>query len=329
MQKLILIIKTSLTILSIGLCISSCSQQQEEAQPIQESSRVPINFRVSLNGNWSDGASRGTMVEQFATSFGLYASYYDAGSEDTQTMNYLQNEKAGEHSGEFRTENSFAAPPLHKELHLYVYYPYEATGATQKHTTFNASGQGAPQFTYSLIDDVEQQADLMAADTIASTNDVLLQHVIPLRFSHLLTAVRFRVDASVPACTIKKISIKNVADGGTYDYAQRAWTQVNTTLSTYDINPNLAIVGGEKVSLQDSYTFMMMPQTLGEDAQVEITYNTGSVDKKVSASLKDRMWESGKIVSYNIKFSDDNLSTQLILTATVSDWTSVTGHYTF
>ena len=328
--------KNTLILLLFCLGISAC-ESNDVPQQTTGKTNVPLAFKVNFDGTWTENSrggmgSRGTPTNSLQEFFALYASYYETDGEATQTMNFMQNEKAGSYENEIRTINTFTPPPIHKPMHFYAYYPYEESTAVVRHIEFtegNISYQGVPYFSFTLNDKVKEQVDLMVADTIASTNDVLLQNHIPLRFVHLLTAVRFVVDASVPEGTLKTIAINNVANGGTYAYSTRTWQTVNTTMNNYQIEPNL-VVGGERKEIAADSTFMMMPQAMGDDANIEVTINNGS-DHTVKASLAGRTWQGGKVVTYNIKINKlESGKYGMSLTVKVSDWEDVAkAHYTF
>ena len=60
----------------------------------------------------------------------------------------------------------------------------------------------------------------------------------------------------------------------------------------------------------------MMPQSLGSNAYVGITFDNGRI-YTFRKSLENVLWEPGKIVTYNIKITSLK---DLTLTVTIKDW---------
>jgi hypothetical protein len=152
----------------------------------------------------------------------------------------------------------------------------------------------------------------MKSDSLISGN------AIQLHFSHLLTAVRFTVDESVQKGFIREISIDSVSSGGSLYFEDETndWRTVNDSLGSYKLTTDIRVGTGEKIVLADDYTFIMMPQFLGEKAQVTIKFDNGQL-MTLTSSLAGKHWEKGKIVTYNIKINSLN---NITLTSTIEPW---------
>ena len=311
-----------------GVILSSCNQDEGTQLPINtiKDNKHILNFKVNLGSNWGEktaekkSLSRGTPYDYIVDPFGIYGGYYNAADVNFQTMNYMWNTEGGESETGWQTAEAFTNPPMLKEMSFYAYYPYLHDEDTIRYIRFNNNDTlkvGPPFFDFVIPDSVPIQPDLMVATSQMKSDSLIKGDTIMLHFSHLLTAVRFTVDASVPKGILKEISIENVSKGGSFYYEDGTndWRALNDTLVSYTLKKEYN-VGGAKVSLDDEDAFLMMPQFLGQDAQVRIVYDNGQVFN-LTSSLAEKHWEKGKIVTYNIKI---NSLSYMTLTATIEPW---------
>lgn len=167
-----------------------------------------------------------------------------------------------------------------------------------------ASTGGTPKLSYTAPTDVLKQPDLMVA--VPRKDVYKTNHAVSLEMKHALTSIGFQVMGNGEK--IKSLSISGISvsaqlaiDGGNI-----AWTN-HTPVTNVDFSASINYDTG-----QDYYTttpilstnlmkgdgyLMMIPQTLGDDAVLKVTYDDGTF---TSISLKDNQWLAGKKMTYNI-----------------------------
>ena len=250
-------------------------------------------------------ATRGALVttttafeEQYG-SFGVLAWAYQGEWSDTQTPNYIDNAKATASGGTYGFNPPYFWPDETYNMAFFAYAPYDEDG------TIFSEKQGAPTLTYSVPTDIKKQKDLLACwkkieEDIEEDKDNKRETIV-LNFSHLCTAVKFKVGKGLENA-ITSISIKNVYGSGTYSVANEKWTptgEANGTEYTLDVNPKntpqeTELTTGENI-------FMMIPQTLPEDAEIEVTFMEDGQEQTLTASISDKKeWEKGHTVVYTI-----------------------------
>ena len=241
----------------------------------------------------------------------------------------MYDTESGEYMDGWQTFTAFAMPPINKEMSFCSYYPYQSDEAPQPYITFNGGNRdyvGHPYFDFIIPDSVQLQPDLMVATSNMSSTDLATGSPIPLKFTHMLTAIKFVFDASIPRGYILKISINNVSKGGSFVYGRvkdgtvndpdYSWSSVSAETKNFTLNTRLRTGTGLPVSLADDQAFLMMPQHLDQDASVTIVYDNGS-RFEFTTSLAEKVWEPGKIITYNVKIN--SLKT-ISLKATIEDW---------
>ena len=335
--------KAKLVVLLVSLMgsviLSSCSHDDSALVPEKIENKKPLKFKVNFLGSWqvensaksaiSRGIPTNTLSDAIYDSFGVFASYYDTGEELSQTQNYMYDTESGEYMDGWQTFTAFAMPPINKEMSFCSYYPYQSDEAPQPYITFNGGNRdyvGHPYFDFIIPDSVQLQPDLMVATSNMSSTDLATGSPIPLKFTHMLTAIKFVFDASIPRGYILKISINNVSKGGSFVYGRvkdgtvndpdYSWSSVSAETKNFTLNTRLRTGTGLPVSLADDQAFLMMPQHLDQDASVTIVYDNGS-RFEFTTSLAEKVWEPGKIITYNVKIN--SLKT-ISLKATIEDW---------
>ena len=177
-------------------------------------------------------------------------------------------------------------------VRFYAYAPYNLTGGTLSESTQG----GSPQLTYTVNDTPSEQHDLIVASW-EGHNDY--KQSIPLVFNHALTAVRFKVGFD---CTVKSLKVTGICNSGTYTFGQ-GWSNTQST-------KDYTFTFGETVSGQSfsanafltdgNNTLMMIPQKLSSNAKVILTYIEGGTEKTITSTLKDKVWQEGKMITYTI-----------------------------
>lgn len=239
--------------------------------------------------------------------------------------------------------------PDREDLRFNAYAPasakFDELNLDQQTVTFSYT---VPQSTTAPRRDAEIQPDLMFASSVWSHNNNSSNtdnDLAPLNFRHALSAIKFAV-RDVANGVIVDISIKGVAGSGSCTFNPTSnsdlgtddkgnlnvgglftWSDLGTpadytqtfNYETTDKYPN--------VPDRDDYdnmpvinntmpekTFMLIPQTIPDDAMLEITFvtegkNGTQESKKLSGKLKTDdipLWEPGKEYIYTISTSSSN-----------------------
>ena len=188
--------------------------------------------------------------------------------------------------------------PAKKRLSFYAWFPSAADGMTLTDNTH----PGAPVMTYIVPDDVKKQWDVMSAVVIGKDNPTVDGFATTgLTFNHALSAVKFVAGDDLPNCVVKSIKLDGVRYKGTYTLGTDAWTLTDDTQAfTLRLNKVVAGNGGAITEDGKGETLFMMPQTLSDDAKIEVVLNDGTADFTVGASIGGTKWEMGKTYTYHI-----------------------------
>lgn len=204
--------------------------------------------------------------------------------------------------------------PATEHLSVFAYAPYHGEGIVLS----DKAKPGSPTITYTVPADVAKQKDLLFANpTYSAPGGILkiLYNVMPLTFNHALTAVKFVCGDDMQGGTVKGVSLKNV-------YSK----EFNLCLQHYNTKllercrysrRFLADIGQNHYGTQDealttdAQTFMMIPQTLPDGAQIEVVFTDKSnVDHTLTADIKGTVWPIGR-PSYKISSSSINWTYEL------------------
>lgn len=163
---------------------------------------------------------------------------------------------------------------------------------------------------YTVPAELSKQRDLVAAATGYNASPAGgVCAPVSLQFKHLCTAVVIKTGATMAPGTIKSVTIKNVRNSGTYDMLSSAWTLTDAT-ANYTVSPDMATSSttaeGTKLNADDA-TFMLLPQTLGADSELEVLFhdNISGRDRLLTASLNGAEWPMGKTVTYRLSITPE------------------------
>ena len=135
---------------------------------------------------------------------------------------------------------------------------------------------------------------------------------VPLNFSHPLSSIVFRAGAMRDGI-IRSISLRNVVGMGecTFDGADFVWSADGDPLTftqVFDI-PVSASLADQPVTMDGATngerTFLMIPQTLRNDAALDIVFDDGVSVRTYSHSLAGGVWKAGTSHTYTISLSSD------------------------
>ncbi len=265
-------------------------------------------------GAMNGAATRAVPVTNLSTygAFGALAFAWAGEWSDALTPNYMYNARVNKSGSAWTPEKEYFWPATAEHLRFYAYAPYDGAGIVLSPST----QAGAPTISYSVPADVAEQADLLTARTGDLPGNG--GGVVPLSFSHALTAVKFSCGADMSVGTVRSISLKGVYSRGTYDLDTERWSGLSepadfvqqlgqSTTGT----PGSAITGGGK-------TFMLLPQTLPQGALIELVFNDGAKDHTLTADIGGTTWRRGTTVTYNLSTTSINWSYTLEVTSTGS-----------
>lgn len=242
------------------------------------------------------GVSRGEPVSLLEGSAGVIGYVYNTWSNNITPYTSLYNKEFKFDGDELNAVSDNVRWSTLSEgngkSRFYVYAPYNLSGGT---LSGNTQG-GAPQLTYTVNATPSDQHDLIVASWEGVAD---YKQSIPLAFEHALTGVKFKVGF---ACTVKTLEVKGIGSEGTYTFGE-GWKNV-TSEKSYSFSFGNNGEGKDftaNVSLTDgTNTLMMIPQTLSKNAQVVLTYIEGGQTKTITSSLKDKVWQAGKMITYTI-----------------------------
>lgn len=242
-------------------------------------------------------------------SFGVSAYSYTGSWDESQTTpNYFYNATASKSGGSYTLSSTYYWPGSSYKMKFFAYAPtanaqYVLSGRTQA---------GSPTISVTIPSDVNDQKDLLVAKTdelAGNTNTA-----VALSFNHALTAIRFVCGDDMQVGTVKSVSLKNVYSKGTYHMGTQSWSNVGTPATfPQTLNKSTTGTAGEALTT-DAQTFMMVPQTLPDGAQLEVVFtDNSSIDHTLTADIKGTSWPVGKTVTYKISSSSINWSYTLIV----------------
>lgn len=279
----------------------------QELEPVEMEGKVN-GKTVYLSAEVTDGfpgdnrmMTRGTQVtEDNKTKDGIMETFAVSAYTDIKgTPDFMYNVPTTKGSPENGTtywypEEKFYWPGV-KSLNFYAWYPHTANA--EGLTVSGADENGTPKLHYTAPEDVKKQMDVMTA---VATNQAE-QEAIPLTFDHALSAVKFVAGDDLPNCVVKSIKLDGVRYKGTYTLGTDAWTLTDDTQAfTLRLNKVVAGNGGAITEDGKGEILFMMPQTLSDDAKIEVVLNDGTADFTVGASIGGTKWEMGKTYTYHI-----------------------------
>lgn len=198
------------------------------------------------------------------------------------------------------------------KLKFYAVYPYmDGTNAKQK--LVQPTTGSLPYVAFEVSTDIAKQTDLMTAET-----DVLnytptggAPHVVPLKFYHALTAIRFGIGSNLSwNKTIKSIEFRGVYKNAQYSLATKTWSNHGSTENFKLDNINASTSGTlNTVIVKDGNTFLMVPQTVPAGAKIVITFSDNS---HITANIGGKEWKAGTTKTYMMTEKNSNWDYQII-----------------
>lgn len=252
-------------------------------------------------------ATRGVPVTSLETygAFHVQAHCTDNGTPVSQF--YMDDNATNSDGTVWSTSQVRYWPGENRTLQFFAWAPADAA--------FTAT-PGSPESTtleYTVPDNATDQKDIVVATTDRFKGNHEQQ--VPLTFKHILTAVKFETGSQMQPGTIKSVALKGVKKSGTYkafptgSTGEGTWT-LNDATADYTQELNETTTGtetdGTLVTTGDS-TFMMLPQTLPDGAEVEVVFQDGTSgqERTMSASIAGTQWPQGKTVTYKLSITPE------------------------
>ena len=284
---------------------SELGESTYELEPVEMEGKVN-GKTVYLTAEVTEGfpgdnhpMTRGTQITETNKKDLMKTFGVSAYTDQKGTPDYMYNEEATLDTDGYWYPTGTYYWPAKKQLSFYAWYPSAADGMTLTDNTH----PGAPVMTYIVPDDVKKQQDVMSAVVIGKDNPTLADGfaTTDLTFNHALSAVKFVAGDDLPNCVVKSIKLDGVRYKGTYTLGTDAWTLTDDTQAfTLRLNKVVAGNGGAITEDGKGETLFMMPQTLSDDAKIEVVLNDGTADFTVGASIGGTKWEMGKTYTYHI-----------------------------
>ncbi len=183
-------------------------------------------------------------------------------------------------------------------LKFYAIYPYmDGTNTRQK--LVQPTTGSLPYVAFEASTDIAKQTDLMTAETtrIKYMATGGSPHVVPLKFYHALTAIRFGIGSNLSLNkTIKSIEFQGINNAGQYDLATKKWSKQRGAQNFKIDNINKSTSGTQNtVIVKDGNTFLMVPQKLPSGAKIVITFADNS---HITANIGGKTWAPGTTKTY-------------------------------
>ena len=221
--------------------------------------------------------------------------------------------------------------PAASTLKFYAVYPYmDGTDAKQKLVQPTAGSM--PYIAFEASTDIANQTDLMTAETavLNYTPTGGAPHIVPLKFYHALTAIRFGIGRNLSwNKTIKSIEFQGVYKNARYNLATKTWNNHGSTENFKLDNVNASTSGTQNsVIVKDGNTFLMVPQTVPAGAKIVITFSDNS---HITANIGGKKWKAGTTKTYMMTEKNSNWDYQIETTdpaAIAYNQTTSTNNYT-
>lgn len=240
--------------------------------------------------------------ENMYDTFSVSAYAYTGNWDNSQLPNYFYNATASKSSNNsYELAADYYWPGKNYHMKFFAYAP-------MTNGNYKLSGEahpGTPTVSVTVPSDVSKQEDLLVAGTQELSGDQ--NQPVALTFRHALTAIRFVCGNDMQAGTLKKVTLKGVYSKGVFDMGSSQWTSLKAANSFSQTLDKKLTGSKDEAITTDAQTFMMIPQTLPEGAQLEVVFeNESQGEKTLTADLKGTEWPIGKTVTYRISTSSIN-----------------------
>lgn len=265
--------------------------------------RATVTDGISVSAFGNDAPeTRSAQVVSLETygSFRVQAHCTDAGV--PVGVFYMDDVADNLNAGVWSTRNVYYWPGEDRTLRFFAWAPVDANFTSVPESPENTVlGYEVPQA-------VADQKDVVVAVTSDMPGNSNTE--VPLGFRHICSAIRFEFGSEMQLGTIKSVALKNVKYAGSYDMASYTWT-LNDGIASFTQDLGLATTGdeadGDSLTTPEG-TFMMVPQTLPDGAEVEVVFVdgvTGQERKPMTVSIAGSRWPQGMTVTYKLSITPE------------------------
>jgi hypothetical protein len=273
------------------LFLTGCA---EDSRILDNGQNRQLEFSVSTHG-WDNSnkssnqkvTSRASPISTFDTSknFNVIADINKGDNWSTEvnneTVSYSTTNKI------WQTTATHYWPRVGSTVNFYAYYPTSILNNIT-HTTGSA-----PVFSYTVPDNAADQIDILTSSKTSIAGNSYSQTSVD--FKHIFAAIQFNVGSSgLPNGTITQVTLNNIQYKGTYSL-DGTWIPNITDTKSFSQTVSVSTNASTPIT-SGATTFMMMPQTLSNDASITVTYNNGGTLTKTITGT----WEAGKTYIYNL-----------------------------
>lgn len=252
------------------------------------------------------------------TAMDTYASFkvlaYWKKNDELVTSTFFMDETVNYNNNVWSTEKPHYWPGSGHKLSFCAWAPADITGPDMP-----SSYVLEYEVPENVNDVVDEQGNVSQAGqkdvVVAVVNDMVgdSYQTVQLKFDHICTAVRFVVGSEMQAGTIKSVTLKNIKYKGEYNMSAENWIEDEDEDEIKDFSQELdkqtaaGDAAGTAITDANNGYFMMLPQKLGDKAEVEVAFTdavTGN-ERTLSASIKGQEWKKGTTVTYKLSIKPD------------------------
>jgi len=197
--------------------------------------------------------------------------------------------------------------------------------------------------------DAEYQDDIVFAYNYKEWEEDVTDDYIDIAFKHALSAVKFVIytddeSFATDMLSLKRVSLLNIARGADFVFnpsadsfdglftvsSYRDTVTYHQDFSNADISRTASSASDYSSETAAKKVFMMIPQTLGEDAKLELllAHTNGTPDDatddfnvRTVASIAGDTWKPGHVYKYKLKATANTETIRFEVT--LEDWTDV------
>ncbi len=265
--------------------------------------RATVTDGISVSAFGNDAPeTRSAQVVSLETygSFRVQAHCTDAGV--PVGVFYMDDVADNLNAGVWSTRNVYYWPGADRTLRFFAWAPVDAAFTSVPESPENTV------LGYEVPQDVADQKDVVVAVTSDMPGNSNTE--VPLGFRHICSAIRFEFGSEMQPGTIKSVELKNVKYAGSYDMASDTWT-LNDGVASFKQDLGLPTTGNEPDGsplTKPEGTFMMVPQTLPDGAEVEVVFVdrvTGEEREPMTVSIAGSRWPQGMTVTYKLSITPE------------------------
>lgn len=202
--------------------------------------------------------------------------------------------------------------PKNDAVHFFAYALSQDEGTLTKPTFVKASDDSfQATFTYSLPKpkgdnvDASNQPDLVFAFQTGLTEEI---GKVKFTFSHALATIRFKIGSVQPGTVLEGIDLVNVRStaecvviGDSNDNLTFTWGDPSYYTVLNQTYPSVSLTDGMDLSADyPEAAFMMIPQTLDNNAYLRVRIKVDGVQQTRKLDLAGTTWNANEIHTYTI-----------------------------